>query len=95
MISAIPPDSDSRISHLLHPDAVTIPTLPRHSIVTGWTDPCPRYICVFITSRSEVEHRDTGKQYLLTRTLHVCTLPYLIYDQQQFRHENGMNATSS
>lgn len=31
MISAIPPDSDSRISHLLHPDAVTIPTLPRSS----------------------------------------------------------------
>lgn len=26
----------------------------------------------------------------------TCTLPYLIYDQQQqFRHENGVNATSS
>lgn len=44
----------------------------------------------FITSRSQVEHRNTGKQYL------TCTLPYLIYDQQQlFRHENGVNATSS
>lgn len=41
-------------------------------------------------SRSQVKHRDTGKQYL------TCTLPYLIYDQQQlFRHENGVNATSS
>lgn len=50
-------------------------------------------ISVFLSlggSRSEVEHRDTGKQYL------TCTLPYLIYDQQQqFRQENGVNATSS
>lgn len=48
--------------------------LDNTSLLAGQTHVLGISVFFFITSRSQVEHRNTGKQYLLTRTLHV---PYL------------------